>query len=815
METLWQDIRYSFRMLRKSPGFTAVAVLALALGIGANSAIFSVVNAVLLEPLPYAKPDRLVRLFVAGTSQSKEPVIKSVSYPDFVDLREQNSVFEEMAIIDGTSLIMAEGVEPERLQCAMVSASLFPLLGVHTVEGRAFTSEEDRPGGPPVVLLSSGLWQRRFGSSLDILNQTITLSKNSYTVIGILPPDFKMPSNLTGSRSFDLWMPVMPSAYKRTRDMNRYESYARLKPGVTLEQAQTELTAIAASLEQQYQDSNKGKAMRIVPLNDLVVRNSRATLLVLFGAVGVVLLIACANVANLMLARATSRSKEIAIRAAMGATRRRIIQQLLIESAALALLGGAVGLLVALWSVDALVALQPVGLPRVDEIGINLNVALFTIGLSLLTGLLFGLAPALHVSKPDLATTIKEGSGSASASAASNRIRSLLVVSEVAMALVLLVGAGLLIKSFWRLQHVDPGINPTNLLTFQLSIPQTEYATPQQTKDFYQQLTDRLQSLPGVQSAAAVNILPLGGGFSCDSFTRDDRPLKSGDEPCAEYRSVTPDYFRAMGIALLAGREFTDRDQQTSAPVAIINEALARQFWPDENPIGMRLTPDTGEHVSREIIGIVKDIKHFGLDIETAPELYVPHFQDPWPRSMTMVLRTQGDPMSLSAAVRSEVKEMDKALPVLNIRSMDQLLSRSVAEPRFRTVLLGGFAALALLLASLGIYGVIAYSVSQRTREIGIRMALGAQMPDIMRMVVRQGLLLTSAGVAIGIACAFVLTRVLLTGVLSSFLYQVSVTDTMIFVAIPLILIGVALGACFVPARRATKVDPMIALRYE
>ncbi|MGA9770173.1 MAG: ABC transporter permease [Blastocatellia bacterium] len=810
METLWQDIRYSFRMLRKSPGFTATAVLALALGIGANSAIFSVVNAVLLEPLLYPQPDRIVRLFIAGTSQSKEPVIKSVSYPDFVDLREQNSVFEEMAFIDGAGLTMADAAEPERLQCALVSASLFSLLGVEPVQGRAFTSEEDRPGGPPVVLLSYGLWQRRFGSSPDILNQTITLSRNSYTVIGVLPPNTKMPSDLTTGRSFDLWMPVMPSAYKRDRSMNRYEAYGRIKPGVTLKQAQTDVETIASGLEQQYQDSNKGKAIRILPLTDLVVRNSRATLLVLFGAVGFVLLIACANVANLMLSRATSRSKEIAIRAALGATRRRIVQQLLIESSMLALIGGAVGLLIALWSIDALVALQPVGLPRIDEIGINTVVAAFTLGLSLLTGLLFGLAPALQVSKPDLVTAIKEGTGSASAS--TNRVRRLLVISEVAMALVLLVGAGLLIKSFWRLQHVDPGINPANLLTFQISIPQTQYATDQQTKDFYQQLTGRLQSLPGVESAAAVNFLPLGGGFSCDSFTRDDRPFKPGEEPCVEYRSITSDYFRAMGIGLVSGRGFSDRDRQ---PVAIINEAMARRFWPGEDPVGMRLTPDTGEHVSREIIGVIKDIKHFGLDIETAPELYVPHFQDPWERQMTLVLRTSGDPLSLTAAVRSEVREMDKSLPVLNIRSMDQLLSRSVAEPRFRTLLLGGFAALALLLASLGIYGVISYSVSQRTREIGIRMALGAQTPDIVRMVVRQGLLLTLAGVTIGIACAFVLTRILLTGVLSSFLYQVSVTDTMIFVVIPLILMGVALGASFVPARRATKVDPMTALRYE
>ncbi len=801
-----KDLRFALRMLLKKPGFTVAAVLALALGIGANSAVFSVVNAALLNPLPYSEPDRIVRLFATSPSEGN-PAIKSVSYPDFIDYRAQSNAFDEMAIIDGTSLTLMSGDEPERIQCALVSASLFPLLGVRPAHGRAFLEEEDRPSASPVVILGNDLWRRRFNSDTQIIGQQVTLNKNSYTIIGVMPAGFKMPGNLLGGRPFEMWMPITPAAYRRNRSQHRFECYGRLKPEATMERAQEEMSAIAASLEAAYPDTNKDKGVSLASLKELVVGDSRALLWVLLGAVSFVLLIACANVANLLLARATSRQKEMAIRAALGASRWRIIRQLLAESLLLSLAGGVVGLLIAMWSADALIALQPGGIPRLDEVGIDARVLGFTLGVSILTGILFGLAPAIQVSKPDVATAIKEGSVSAGQG---NRLRSALIICEVALSLVLLVGAGLLIKSLWLLTRVDPGIRTDKTLTLQLSLPQSDYAEDHQAKNFYEGLIERVKATPGVESVAAVNILPLGGGYSCDSFTRDDRPAPAGQEPCAEYRSITPEYFRAMGIALTAGREFVERDQRDAAPVAIINEAFAREYFPDVNPIGMRITSDTGEHVSREIVGVVGDVKHFGLDKEAKPELYVPYFQDSWPRSMVVVLRAASEPTGIIGAVRSEVSLMDKNLPVTNIRTMDEFLRRSTAEPRFRALLLALFAAIAVTLSALGIYGVISYSVTQRAREIGIRLALGAGRQDIISMVVRQGMLLALAGVVIGLGAAFMLTRVL-----SDFLFAVTATDAMTFIAVSLLLTGVALAACFVPARRATRVDPMVALRYE
>jgi len=812
MQTLWQDLRYGLRMLRTHPGFTTVAVLALALGIGANTAIFSVVNAVLLNPLPYREPDQIVRLFVTDTREGKDPGIKSVSYPDFLDYRAQNQIFTDITVIDGASLTLMGSEEPERLQCALVSAGFFPLLGVQPKVGRAFLSEEDQSDGAPVVMLSHDLWQRRFSAHADIIGQSITLTGNRYTVIGVLPEEFKMPSNLMGvGRPYDAWMPVAPSARRRSRGQHRFEAYARLKPGVTLARAQDEMSLIASRLSAQYPDTNKDKGLGLAMLRELVVRDSRSVLFILLGAVGFVLLIACANVANLLLSRAASRQKEIAIRVAMGAGRARIIQQMLTESVLLALMGGVIGLLLALWGIYAFVTLHPGGLPRLNEVGIDSRVLGFSLLISLLTGVVFGLAPALQASKPDLLMTMKESGGQATTGTGGRRIRNLLVITEVALALVLLIGAGLLINSFWRLQQVNPGIKPDHLLTLRLTLPQTEYRENQQASNFYQQLLARLSSMPGAESAGAVTVLPLSGGFSCDSFTRDDKPNTPGQEPCAEYRSITPGYFRTMGMALLNGREFTERDSGSAPPVAIINETMARRFFADVNPLGMRITPDTGQRISREIIGIVRDIKHFGLDKDAGPELYVPYFQDAWARTMTVVLRTSAaDPASLSSAVRREIWAIDKNLPVVNIQTMEQLLARSIAEPRFRTLLLGLFAAIALLLAVSGIYGVMSYSVTQRTHEIGIRLALGANTGDVLKLVVGQGMALALIGVAIGLAASFALTRLLKT-----FLFSVSTTDPLTFAGVALLLTSVALLACWIPARRAAKVDPMVALRYE
>jgi putative ABC transport system permease protein len=810
METLWHDLRYGARMLLGKPGFAVTAVLALGLGIGANTAIFSVINAALLNPLPYREPDRIVRLFATFPDAGAASNIKTISYPDFLDFQSQNQVFDDVAIIDGTSLTLTGAEEPERLRCALVSAELFPLLGARAILGRTFLAEEDRPAAASVVILSHGLWQRRFGASAEIIGKEITLTRNNYTVIGVMPPDFKMPQSLVSGAPTDVWLPVTPSSHKRSRAQHRFEAYARLKPGTSIEQAQSQMDAVAASLEQQYPDTNKDKGVKLTRLGELVVRDSRTVLFVLLGAVGFVLLIACANVANLILARTMSRNKEIAIRLALGAGRGHIIQQLLTESLILALAGGAVGLLIALWGADAFVALGPEGIPRLDEVGIDLGVFGFTAGLSLLTGVVFGLVPALQASKTDLLASIKEGGVTASAGAGSRRLRHLLVTSEVALSLVLLIGAGLLIKSFWRLQHIDPGVDVDNLLTLQLSLPQSEYAKEEQTRSFYQQLVERVKTIPGVQSAGAVNILPLGGGFSCDSFKRDDQPAQPGQEPCAEYRSITPDYFRTMGVSLVEGRQFAERDNQDGAQVAIINETFARQFFPDVNPIGMRVTPDTGKAVSREIVGVVEDVKHFGLDKEAAPELYIPHAQDPWPRSMTVVLRASSDAAGLITAVRAEVWAINKDLPVLNVRTMEQLFANSVGESRFRTLLISVFAAVAMLLSALGIYGVMAYSVAERTHEIGIRLALGARPSDIFRMVVGQGMALAGAGLVIGIVGALVLTRVI-----AGFLFQVSATDFVTFAGVSALLILVALAACLIPAHRATKVDPMVALRYE
>jgi putative ABC transport system permease protein len=815
METLFQDLRYAFRMLLKRPGFTAVAVLALALGIGANSAIFSVVNGVVLRALPYKDPEGLMMvwsLLQAPAGSQEFPV----SAADFTDWRDQNQVFEQIAAFHSQPFNITGAGEPEFLGGVRASANLFSLLGIEAKLGRTFLPEEDQPGAGHVVIISHGLWERRFGSDPNIIGQKLTLNDEPYTVVGVMPPGFQfprkgeMPAGYQFPRQADLYTPL---AWTPNQIGNRGREFlaviARLKPGVTVAQASADMDGIAERLKQQYPQFNANKEVVIVPLHQQVVSKVRTALLVLLGAVGFVLLIACANVANLLLARAASRQKEIAIRTALGASRSRVIRQLLTESMLLSLTGGTLGLLLSMWGVDLLTAISPANLPRVDTISVDVRVFAFTLAVSLLTGIIFGLVPAIQASKPDVNEALKEG-GRAS-SVGHNRFRSVLVVSEVALSLVLLIGAGLMIRSFVHLLNSSPGLKPENVLTLDVGLPRTKYTGPQQAA-FFQQVIERLKSLPGVQSAGAVYPLPLSGAEEGMGFGIAGRAaLAPGEVYSAGPRWVSPDYFNVMGISLLRGRELTERDGSDSPRVVVINEAMAARYFPDEEPIGRRVAFDQVNKAPnwREIVGVVGDVKHLALDSDPKPEMYFPFTQFP-SFFMTLVVRTSGDPLNLVAAARSEVLAVKNDQPISNVHTMEELLSNSVAQRRFNMLLLSIFAGVALLLAAVGIYGVMSYSVAQRTHELGVRMALGAQTSHVLALVVKQGMTLALAGVGIGLAAAFALTRIL-----ASLLYGVSATDPLTFSVIALLLASVALLACYLPARRATKVDPMIALRYE
>jgi putative ABC transport system permease protein len=813
---LVQDLRFGLRTLAKNPSFTAVAVLTLALGIGANTAIFSVVNAVLLRPLPFPAPDELVRVV---SVRLRENVPDNASYPDFADWRAQNHVFERMAAFHADSFTLTGQGEAAHIPGAIVSADLFSLLSARPALGRTFLPEEDNlgaAGGGLVVILSYRLWQERFGADPGIVGRTIELDNRSFTVVGVMPAGFQFPIQ---AEPIDFWTtfavefiaPTGGQSMAEQRGAHYLDVVARLKPHVSGTQAQAEMRTIVNALNKQYPE-NAPRGVRIVPELDQLVGDVRPALLVLLAAVGCVLLIGCANVANLLLARAAARQKEMAVRGALGAGRGRIIRQLLTESLLLASVGGTLGTALALWGIHAVVGLVPEDIPRLAGIHLDGSVLVFTILLSLLTGILFGLAPALQVSRPNVMESLKEGGRGLADSLHRSHMRSFLVVFDMAVAVVLLVGAGLLIQSFWHLQRVDPGFNPHRILTFKIDLPYTRYEGVHQTQ-FFQQAVMRLNRLPGVRSASLVLPLPLDGDEIDTSFDIEGRHAVRADQPRTNYSWTEPGYFRTLGIPLLRGRDFTERDDLKATPVVIINETLARNFFPHRDPIGLRIKPGISngykESPMREIVGVVGDVKLNGLTAPAGPQVYVPVAQSPL-GNMIVVVHTEIDPLSVAPTVRKEVAAMDKDLPIYGVKTLDQYLGESVAQPRFDTSLVGIFAALALALAAVGLYGVVSYSATLRTHEIGVRVALGAQKGDVLELVVGQAFKLALIGVAIGIAGALMLTRFL-----SSLLYGVRPTDPLTFIAVSMILTSVALMAGYIPARRATKVDPLVALRYE
>lgn len=811
METLFQDLRYGLRLLIKRPGFTAVALIALALGIGANTAIFSVVNAVLLRQLPYREPSRLVMVWENNHRRNRPQNV--ISPANFFDWREQNSVFEDMAMFIDSRFNLSGVDDPEELPGQIAQVNLFDVLGVNAAMGRTFVAENSERGRDNVVILSHGMWQRRYGSDPDIVGKTIMLDGESNSIVGVMPAGFQLyvKQGSQIGKPAEIWLPWTYNPRARIRGGRAWMSVARMKPEVTLTQAQTEMDSIAARFEEQYPEFDKGWGVTVVPLREQFVGDIRTALLILLAAVGFVLLIACANVANLLLARAASRQKEIAIRSALGAGRGRVIRQLLTESVLLSLIGGGAGLLLALWGTDLLIALSPKDLLGVHRVALDRRVLVFTAAVSLITGVLFGLVPAIAASRTNLNETLKEGGRDSGGGGSSRRIRNAFVVAEVALALVLLVGSGLMIKSLWRLQSVDPGFDSSKLLTARLLLPNSKYNKDGQRIEFFKQLVERLQSQPGVRNATAIDSLPFGGPGSATGFTISGQPAPApGEVPTCDVRVIEPNYFDAIGIPLLEGRNFTEREANQVSRVVIVNKALADLYFQGEDAIGKKITIDMTENpVPSEIVGVVGDAKYAGLDIDARPMAYWPHPE--LARSfMTLVVRTDSDPLALASTIKREVQAIDKDQPIADVRTMEQLMSSSIARTRFSAMLLVVFASVALVLAAVGIYGVMAYSVEQRTREIGIRMALGAGRGDVVAMVVRQGMMLAGAGVVIGLGAAWALTRFL-----ASLLYQVSATDTTSFLSIAIALGVVALVASLIPAYRATKVDPMVALRYE
>jgi putative ABC transport system permease protein len=807
VQFFWQDLRYGFRTLLRNPGFCAVAILALALGIGPNTAIFTMVNAVLLKPLPVPEPNRVVMIW--GTLLKSGFDQMPVSAADYLEWKKQAHSFDQMSAafaIPEFGLNVSGAGDPERVSAALASKEFLPALGIKPIVGRNFLPEEDRPGGPPAVLISHALWQRRFHSDPAAIGRNLTVDGIPRTVVGVVPHE------LGEMVAADLWLPTAINPNNPERQNHQFGIVARLKPSVTVAEARAEMAVIARRLESAYPATNTGWGVTLFPMAEMFTGRIRPVLLILLGAVGLLLLIACANLANLLLARAATREKEIAIRGALGAGRLRLIRQLLTESLVLALAGGALGLVLAAWGVRLLRSVVPDMFPMLQHMSVDVPVLAFTFGISILTGLLFGLVPAWRSSHTDLNTTLKEAAGRSESAGGSHRIRSFLLAGEVALAVLLSVSAGLLLRSFVRVTEVNPGVRTANILTMNLSLPEVKYDTPQKRATFYKDLIERVDTLPGVRSAGAVVFLPLRVSILSfriwvNSFTIEGRPPVPQDkQPLADYRPATPGYFNTMGIALRQGRLFDQHDDLDAKRVVLVNEAMVRKHFPDENPLGQRIV--MGKPM--EIVGVVADAKLYGLDAPVEPAVYVPHAQHSGDSSMAVVVRTEGDPTVVAAAVRREILKLDPEQPISNVRSMEQVLSDSLMLRRVAMLLLTVFASLALTLATVGIYGLTAYSVSRRTHEIGLRVALGASQSQILRMVVGRGLVTSLIGAAIGVAAAFELTRGL-----SGMLYGVTATDPPVFAGVPLLLIAVSVLASYVPARKATRIDPLVALRYE
>ncbi len=805
MESLWKDIRFASRVLWKSPGFSGVALLALVLGIGANTAIFSVVNAVLLRPMPFAAPDRLVMVWESSPHTKKDNVANP---QNFAAWQNRNRSFEKMAAYVPFQLSMSltgEGT-PEEVPGNYATLDFFSVIGVQPALGRNFLPEEAAPKAPDVVMLSDGLWRRRFGADPHIVGKKLIVRGKPATVVGVLPGTFRFPDVKA-----DIWevMSVDPQAERTGRFL---APIARLKPGVSVSQAQADMNMITAQLAREYPAFDTNWGAMVVPMREQFTGELKTPLLVLLGAVGLVLLIACANVANLLLMRSSARQREMAIRTSLGATRARIVRQLLVESTILGVTGGLISLLVAVWAKDGLLAMLPesMSVAKVNTVTIDGNVLAFTVVLSLATALLFGLLPALRASRPDLSDSLKEGGRAISASLRRNRMRATLVASEIAVALMLLIGAGLLIQSFLRLEHVAPGFEPDRILSMRIGLSNPRYGDLRIAANGLDEILHRIEQLPGVASAGSIQFPPLGGLLPGTGFWVAGRPTPNPSEaPDTGVSIVTPGYFRTMGIPLLAGRLFTDHDHAGTPQVTIISQSLARQQFPNMDPIGQRLFVQWGREMPYQIVGVVGDVKHQGLDKDAKPTVYFPNAQETQTIA-TLMIRTGGDPMRLAPVVEQIIHGYDKDQPIADIQPLDMFLSKSVARPRFQSVLLASFAGLALLLAAIGIFGVMSYSVAQRTHEIGIRVALGAQSDQVLRLVVGQGLILALIGTAGGLAGAFALTRYLRT-----LLFNVSPTDWLTFSIVPVVLCAVALAASYLPARRAMRVDPMQALRYE
>ncbi len=807
MIMLWQDIRYALRMLSKSAGFSAVVILTLALGIGANTAIFSVISAVLLRPLPFSQPDRLVALH--GIDLRTGETGRPLSYPDFSDLRAQSQSLESAAAYDSSTSTITGGGEPLHIDVGVVSANILSVLRAKPLLGREFAATEDKPG-TQVVLLSHRLWRTRFAGDPKVTEKEVVLDGKPYEIAGVMPPEFQFPLD---SQPMDLWMTMaVEGEYQKERGSHYLSAIGRLKNGVTLAAANAEAAGISAGLAKQYPDTDGHMGMTLQPEKEAMVGNVRPALLMVLGAVGFLLLIACANAANLLLARAAGRQREMAIRASLGAGKSRILRQLLTESVLLSLAGGTLGLIFAVWGTAALVNLPSLDIPRLASAGVDLGALAFTLAVSVITGIVFGLAPALHASRFNLFGSLKEGGRTATGGTGRSRMRSLLVISQVSLAVVLLIGASLLIESMFHLLHQSPGFDPKGVMAFNLDLPDARYGKPAQSADFFKNLLEKVRAVPGVKSASAVMPLPLTSNSLRTSFEIEGQPMAKSDLPRTFIRAVGLDYFGTMRIPLVAGREFNERDDRHAPHVIIINQTLARKFFSGENPIGKHMKPGMNADKSDstcEIIGVVGDIKHRNLWQPPDPESYVPYEQNPI-GAMDIVVRSEADPMTLLPAMRAQVRAIDSELPIYKAQRMEEYVAASVAQRRFTSLLCSIFAGAGLLLAVVGLFGVMSYSVAQRTHEIGVRVAVGAAKADILRLILKEGMGITIIGIVVGLFGTLAVSTIL-----RSQLYGVSARDPLTFVGVILLLALVALAACYIPARRATRVDPMVALRYE